>query len=54
MVETFRIIKDENGKDAIEIIDTMQSRKVIDKQSIVEEIKRLKQLLEKFSKPKDL
>jgi len=50
MAETYKIIKDPYGLDVLEIIDTMQSRKVIDKQSIITEIVRLQMLLSKFPK----
>ena len=50
MAETYKIIKDEQGRDALEITDVMQSRRVIDKQSIIDEIARLQVLLSKFSK----
>ena len=50
MAETFKIIEDEQGREALEILDTMQSRRVIDKQSIIDEISRLQELLTKFPK----
>ena len=48
MTTTYKIIKDSEDKDAIEITDTQISKKVIDKQSIVLEIARLQFLLDKF------
>ena len=48
MTLTYKIIKDEQDRDAVEIIDTIQNRRVIDKESIVNEIARLQGLLDKF------
>lgn len=48
MTLTYKIIQDTQDKEAIEITDTVQNKKVIDKQSIVDEIARLQNLLDKF------
>ena len=48
MTLTYKIIKDEEDREAIEITDTVQNRRVIDKESIVSEIEKLQQLLKRF------
>jgi len=48
MVETYKIIEDELRGVSIEITDTMQSKRVIDKKSIIDEIVRLEELLNRF------
>ena len=52
MTTTYKIVKDANKKEAVEITDTNVQRRVIDKQSIVEEMVRLQALLDKFPKEK--
>jgi len=49
-METYKIIKDEQEKEALEITETSENKKVIDKESIVLEIARLQLLLDKFLK----
>lgn len=51
MAETYKIIKDMAGRDAIEVTDTIQNKRTIDKQSIIDEIARLQNLLAQFNNP---
>jgi hypothetical protein len=48
MTETYRITKDEENKESLEITETTENKKVINKESIVLEIARLQTLLNKF------
>ena len=48
VTETYKIVKDAEDRDAIEITATHIQKKVIDKQSIIDEIARLQTLLDKF------
>ena len=48
MATTYKIIKDEQDRDALEITEAVENKKVIDKQSIIDDIARLNSLLAKF------
>lgn len=48
MAETYKVIKDEQDRDALEITESIETKKVIDKQSILDEIARLQGLLDNF------
>ena len=50
MTTTYKIIKDANQKEAVEITDTNVNVRTIDKQSIVDEMVKLQELLDKFPK----
>ena len=50
MTTTYKIVKDANQKESVEITDTNVNVRTIDKQSIVEEMVRLQALLDRFPK----
>jgi hypothetical protein len=45
---TYRVITDRQGREALEIIEAREDKKVIDKQSTIDEIARLQALLDLF------
>jgi len=49
MTKTYKLVQDEQEREALEITETEERKKVIDKQSVVDEIARLQALLSKFT-----
>jgi len=49
MTKTYKLVQDEQKREALEITETEERKKVIDKQSVVDEIARLQALLSKFT-----
>ena len=49
MTITYKTIKDEMDRDALEVTDTQVKKQIIDKDSIIAEISRLQALLDKFN-----